>query len=213
MLASLRRARVTSNAIELSIRLDPYLFPRVACDLSLLNCFCCSQQCYNEDHNDSDIAETYSCPSDTLTTSFPRYLQFLLVTSNRRSNHCCNTNYHHQVSDNDRHEKPWSFFCRRKQHLKTFKGHIRGSTSFSLRRPLEIITQRRGNETTGDRSACRLQFPVSNSAALLAINDELELCKTHYPVVLGSPSALIGGMGWHQTLFVPSDPQYAASRM
>ena len=85
-------------------------------------------------------------------------------------------------------------------------------TQYLFEEATGIITQRHANISVGHRSTCRANSPASNSAARLAMNDELELYKTHYPGLPGIRAELVDGMGWPETIFVPTNPQYAVSR-
>jgi hypothetical protein len=96
-------------------------------------------------------------------------------------------------------------------HLSTVPNSGTTWTQYLFEEATGIIAQRHANSSLGHRSTCRLKDAVSSSAARLAKNDELELYKTHYPGLPGKRSELVDGMGWAQTIFVPTDSHYAVS--
>ena len=97
-------------------------------------------------------------------------------------------------------------------HLSTVPNSGTTWTQFLFEEATGIITQSHGNSSLGHRSTCRLKEAVSSSTARFAMNDELELFKTHYPGLPGKQLEMIDGMDWEQSIFVPSNPQYAVSR-
>jgi len=97
-------------------------------------------------------------------------------------------------------------------HLSTVPNTGTTWTQYLFEEATGIITQRHANSSSGHRSTCRAKSPTSNSAARLAMHDELELYKTHYPGLPSIHLELVDGMGWAETIFVPTNPQYAVSR-
>jgi len=75
-----------------------------------------------------------------------------------------------------------------------------------------IITQRNPDNPLGGMAECRNKFGVSSSVARVAIGDELELYKAHYPGLPGATEELVNGMSEAQTIFVPANKMYSVTR-
>jgi len=75
-----------------------------------------------------------------------------------------------------------------------------------------IITQRNPDNPLGGMAECRNKFGVSSSVARLAIGDELELYKAHYPGLPGATEEMVNGMSEAQTIFVPANKMFAVTR-
>ena len=99
-------------------------------------------------------------------------------------------------------------------HLSTIPNSGTTWTQFLFEEATGIITQRndRAGDTFAQGTTCRAKDGVSKSEARLAMNDELELYKAHYPGLPGSTDQMINGMVQPQQIFVPSKAAYAISR-
>jgi len=99
-------------------------------------------------------------------------------------------------------------------HLSTVPNSGTTWTQYLFEEATGIITQLndRANRTYAQGTTCRAKYGVSTSAARLAMNDELELYKAHYPGLPGTERAKTHGMNEAMTIFVPSSTAYAVSR-
>jgi len=99
-------------------------------------------------------------------------------------------------------------------HLSTIPNSGTTWVQYLFEEATGIITQRndRAGDTFAQGTTCRAKDGVSKSDARLAMNDELEVYKAHYPGLPGSTDQMINGMVQPQQIFVPSKAAYAISR-
>jgi len=100
-------------------------------------------------------------------------------------------------------------------HMSTVPNSGTTWTQYLFEEATGIITQHNKLTTRTQKkqsSTCRGKNGVSESVARLAMNDELELYKAHYPGLPGTERAMTHGMNEAMTIFVPSSTAYPVSR-